>query len=69
MATIVPTPNGPLVIQGEAAILDPDGQPYDLSERPMVLLCRCGASNTKPFCDASHRSIGFEAPGCMPPQQ
>ena len=68
MTTIVPIPNGPLVVQGDITVLDSDQQPYDLSERPMVLLCRCGLSSTKPFCDSSHRESGFEASGCMPPQ-
>ena len=68
MATIVPIPNGPLVIQGEVTLLDPNQQPYDLSDKPMVVLCRCGLSKDKPFCDSSHRDSGFEAPGCMPPQ-
>ena len=56
--------NGPYLIGGdmaELALTDADGNPYDLTDKPMIALCRCGASTTKPFCDGQHSKIGFEA--------
>ena len=56
--------NGPYLISGdmaELALTDADGAPYDLTGKPMIALCRCGASVTKPFCDGQHSKIGFEA--------
>jgi CDGSH-type Zn-finger protein len=56
--------NGPNVITGDLAQLkltDGDGNPYDLSGRQSVALCRCGASANKPFCDGTHNKIGFQA--------
>ncbi|MDP8996734.1 MAG: CDGSH iron-sulfur domain-containing protein, partial [Pseudomonadota bacterium] len=33
------------------------GTAYELRNR--VALCRCGASNNKPFCDGAHASVRF----------
>lgn len=54
------TENGPLMVKGSVALVDADGNAYE-SLRKTFLLCRCGASRNKPFCDGSHSRIGFEA--------
>ena len=54
-------PNGPYVVQGEITVVDADGNTFDVSGRPMVALCRCGGSSTKPFYDGTHSRIGFAA--------
>ena len=57
-ATVEPRPNnGPLFVHGHVRIVDPDGQL--VREDTRVALCRCGGSENKPFCDGSHRRIGF----------
>jgi CDGSH-type Zn-finger protein len=48
---------GPLWVRGGIAVTGADGEAYEVRNR--VTLCRCGASKNKPFCDASHASIGF----------
>ena len=52
--------NGPLRIEGEFTICDPQGNSYGLAGRTMISLCRCGNSNNKPFCDGSHNRVGFQ---------
>jgi CDGSH-type Zn-finger protein len=64
MITIKTRLNGPYLVSGdlsELALTDADGNPYDLSGQTTVALCRCGGSLTKPFCDKTHSTIGFEA--------
>ena len=54
--------NGPYKVTGPIRLIDADGNEYDLgADDEPIVLCRCGGSATKPFCDSSHKQIGFEA--------
>jgi CDGSH-type Zn-finger protein len=55
--TITPRPNGPLLVTGLQHLRNSKGQ--RLETRESFALCRCGQSANKPFCDATHRRIGF----------
>jgi len=57
---ITPYPDGPYLIRGDFEITDHHGRPIE-TRRETIALCRCGASRTKPFCDGTHKVIGFEA--------
>lgn len=49
--------SGPVWVRGGVQVVGADGFAYEVRNR--VTLCRCGASQNKPFCDGSHASIGF----------
>ena len=53
--------DGPLLVRGAFAIRARDGRPID-ARRGTVALCRCGKSAIRPFCDGTHKQIGFRAP-------
>ena len=53
--------NGPLLCTGEIEVYDAEGRCLKKSDD--LVLCRCGASQNKPFCDGSHKAVNFEAPG------
>jgi uncharacterized Fe-S cluster protein YjdI len=55
--TVEVRPNGPLYVRGRVRITRPGGDV--VSDEVRVALCRCGASQNKPFCDNSHRLIAF----------
>ena len=56
--TITACPNGPLIVRGPIELVDEEGNPVERHRRT-IALCRCGASGIRPFCDGSHRLVGF----------
>ncbi|HEX2718608.1 MAG TPA: (4Fe-4S)-binding protein [Gemmatimonadaceae bacterium] len=59
-AAIVVRRDGPLYLRGAIRIEREDGGV--VAETLRVALCRCGATKNAPFCDNSHREIGFRDP-------
>lgn len=57
-SSIVATPNGPLIVSPPVRIKFSDGS--EKIENKPVALCRCGHSGNKPYCDGSHKKMGFE---------
>lgn len=55
--------DGPLYVRGDVEIRNGEGEV--LYEETRVALCRCGASGNKPFCDNSHKEIGFSHDGSL----
>ena len=52
--------NGSLRIEGEIPLFDHEGNMVPTPEGRPYSLCRCGASNRKPFCDGSHKASHFD---------
>lgn len=50
-------PNAPLLVEGTVELTLTDGSTV-VKTNPH--LCRCGASQNKPYCDGSHAKIGFK---------
>lgn len=71
-ASITICPNGPYVVSGgvplseQFIVVNAAGDSIDYqqgrlySSQATVQLCRCGQSSTKPFCDGTHASVGFD---------
>ncbi|NNC36299.1 MAG: hypothetical protein EX271_06180 [Acidimicrobiales bacterium] len=51
--------DGPLELKGNLTMYAGSGRKAWQGRK--VYLCRCGASNNKPFCDGSHKDAGFKA--------
>ena len=54
-------------VQGDGrlcALVDAEGNEIDTAPHTKdgtIVLCRCGESKTKPFCDKSHKTMCFRA--------
>jgi CDGSH-type Zn-finger protein len=57
--TITPTDSGPYLVAGNVTLRDAEGNEYEVGDT--IALCRCGHSNTKPFCDGAHLTTNFAA--------
>ncbi len=51
------SPDGPYLVTNVSTVTDWRG--VSLAPLPQAALCRCGASQLKPWCDGSHSVIGF----------
>jgi CDGSH-type Zn-finger protein len=59
--TITVRDNNNIKVAGPITLLDGEGNPIDVPEGKAVFLCRCGQSKTKPFCDSTHKEVGFQS--------
>lgn len=55
--SIKPLKDGPILLSGNITLRSGSGQVAWTGTQ--AALCRCGASENKPFCDGSHRKVGF----------
>ena len=49
--------NGPLEVSGNFRLVNSEGK--IIKTEGTTLLCRCGDSSNKPYCDDSHKRNGF----------
>ncbi len=58
MLSVQISPNGPILIKTACSIIHSDGS--EETKNGTTALCRCGASENKPFCDGTHKKIDFK---------
>ena len=57
---ITVTATGSLKVEGEVPLFDAEGNRIPTREGKPYFLCRCGKSQNKPFCDASHNKVEWD---------
>ncbi len=50
--------SGPYLVTGKVTLTDKNGT--ETMKEGTIALCRCGASQDKPYCDGSHKNIEFD---------
>lgn len=50
--------DGPIVVYGNIKLTDKEGKEYKTFS--ITSFCRCGSSNNMPYCDGTHRKVGWE---------
>ena len=57
--SIKPKLNGPLLVSGNLEVVSGTGR--TINRVTKTVLCRCGHSANKPYCDGSHARVGFKS--------
>jgi CDGSH-type Zn-finger protein/uncharacterized Fe-S cluster protein YjdI len=55
--SVTPKLNGPLLVSGNLEVVSGTGR--TINRVTKTVLCRCGHSANKPYCDGSHARVGF----------
>lgn len=58
---VVVRDNGPFLVTGPITVEDAAGNQFSLGGKETVALCRCGASERRPFCDGAHNRCEFKS--------
>ena len=56
---VTPKLNGPLLVSGNLEVVSGTGR--TINRVTKTVLCRCGNSANKPYCDGSHTRVGFKS--------
>jgi len=64
--TIKPAPDGPYIVKNLHSFSNRNGA---IESKEAMGLCRCGQSANKPFCDGTHKTIGFSSENQLDPEK
>ncbi|MCZ6723474.1 MAG: CDGSH iron-sulfur domain-containing protein [Gammaproteobacteria bacterium] len=64
--TIKSAPGGPYIVKNLHSFSNRNGA---IESKEAMALCRCGQSANKPFCDGTHKTIGFSSENQLDPEK